>query len=188
MSNKLILILLISLASMTNWSCVPETGKQDMRMVRREMLGREPIKASPSAIISQMNFLGEEAIHLTDSLWSKKLKATKEPSCRPAFKQVADSVDYWYQGQMQQYAFGSNGKPTDAKTVEILEAYKYSFKQMQAIAANVQKLNEKELLFTKPLVLNKEICRRCHQSGSDTLGLWLFKLPKKEVILSIGDR
>ncbi len=187
MSQKRFSVMVSGLLFLVVAGCTPDTGQQDMRMVRREMLGREPVKASPATILSRMEFLGEEAIELTDSLWRKKLSVSTDSSCRPVFQLVADSVDYWYMGKMNQYAFGSKVKPIEPKTLEIVQAYEYSHLQKQTISPNVQKLGETELLYTKPLILKNQECTRCHKQTGDTLGLWLFQLSKKEVILSLAD-
>jgi hypothetical protein len=188
MRQKTLSIRTLGLFALVVASCTPDNKQQDMRMGRREMLGREPVKASPARIISQMEFLGEEATQLADSLWRKKLSVSKDSSCRPTFQLVADSVNYWYMSNMTQYAFGSKVKPVEPKTLEIVEAFEYSHLQKQPISPNVQKLGESELLFTKALVLKNAACSRCHKQVSDTVGLWLFQLPKKEVILSLADK
>lgn len=170
-------------------ACAPDNGQQNMRKVRREMISREPVKANEAMIINQMNFLGEEAVTLTDSLWKKKMKNSGEKSCRPSFEAVADSVNEWYMANMSQFAFGSNKKLSNDKAQAIVEAYEFSHMNHVALSSNVQKLGDKDLLFTKTLTLDAASCKPCHTSAkSDTIGLWVFQMPKKEVILSLADK
>lgn len=187
MKTSFVCCLIYSFALLS--ACAPDNGNQDMRKIRREMMSREPVKANEATIINQMNVLGEEAVVLTDSLWKKKIKSSGDKSCRPAFEAVADSVNDWYMARMSQYAFGSNKKLGNAKAQAIVEAYEFSHMNHVALTSNVQKLGDKELLFTKTLILDAASCKPCHATAkSDTVGLWVFQMPKKEVILTLADK
>ena len=97
---------------------------------------------------------------------------------------------------------------------ELLDAYHYNAENKLALEPNVQILPEGDLLYTKPIVLNDQMCLRCHGTPlqdigaadwamlqaaypqdkatgyktGDLRGMWVVKLPKESLVKSIGQK
>ncbi len=58
----------------------------------------------------------------------------------------------------------------DAIEAEILEAYHYAVENNFPAESNVQEINDKVVLYTKPILLSNHVCLNCHGNiGSDIL-------------------
>lgn len=73
---------------------------------------------------------------------------------------------------------------------QILSAYIYNVAQNLEASHNVQRLDDENYLYTKPVFLNDNLKKELaeQQSTSDTtyfLGMWSIKLSKKEIIQSM---
>ena len=99
----------------------------------------------------------------------------------------------------------------DGLEEELLEAYQYNIDNQLDLMDNVQRVDETQLLYTKPIVINNKFCLACHGSKDeisienlnvikslypqdkamdyklgDLRGMWSIRFDKKELVKSFN--
>lgn len=94
---------------------------------------------------------------------------------------------------------------------ELLESYEYSIEQGVTVSGNIQDAGEEYLLYTRPILINQEMCLQCHgkigkelsldtneaikelypsdratgHTMNDLRGMWSIRLLKKDIVNSL---
>ena len=85
------------------------------------------------------------------------------------------------------------------KEAEVIEAYEYNSQNKLPLEDNLQKIDDKQLLYTRPIILTNPQCIKCHgkknqghikllmfnQKDSTLFGVWSLVMSKKELIKRI---
>ena len=203
-------------------SCNPPAQEQtNDTSLKEEMENREIKKLSEGEINAAAMELGNEvAAKAQETLAGNLKKALQEKGIQGAIKYcnlaaypLVDSVENEFNAEIKRVSLKTRNpedKPDQTES-SILEAYHYAMEQGQEIGANIQNLNEQYILYTKPIVINNQLCLNCHgEVGENTLtenyqiikelypddeavgynmgdlrGMWSIKLAKKEIIKNL---
>ncbi len=125
----------------------------------------------------------------------------------------ADSVSKWYKAALKRGSLRdlNNRAKLSDKESEVLDAYLYNAEQKLRQTPNVQRLADKYLLYTSPILIESPLCLRCHgevgkdvspadfqkltsqynldnltnRRQPDLIGMWSITFDKKEMIKKI---
>jgi hypothetical protein len=183
------LILLLSLPACR------ENSVSDPAAVRQELRQREIVHLSQGQIAERAAEMGDTLLLKAEKEFIQALKISKGSSCITAWDSVSAGMKSRYQAEIKRLLFSAEpGKRLpNQKEKQLFEAYQYSRQHKLALNPNLQKDGEKDFLFTRALVLNDKNCLSCHQNSSapqlkgnqgDTLGIWMLRFPRKQVIMS----
>ncbi|MES2730807.1 MAG: DUF3365 domain-containing protein [Bacteroidota bacterium] len=133
--------------------------------------------------------------------------------CRVKSLYKADSLSQSYKALLNRSSLRELNKPTKLTETErqVLDAYLYNAENKLPQRPNVQRLEDKYLLYTTPIVLDNPLCFRCHgevgenltsidqrklmtrykldslvnRKENSLLGMWRIAFEKKEMIKRI---
>jgi uncharacterized Zn finger protein len=159
MKNISLLILSVIIVS------CGQVKRVDTAEVKQLMADYKIKKVNQEEIIDVANTLGKSI--------STKLNGSLNIECGDKIQ--IDGVDI----ELIQLSLLTEAELKNGKKGEILEAYKYSKEQNQAIGDNIQKLNDTAYLYTFPITTSALINKNCKKD----LGLVL--MPKKNLVKSI---
>ena len=172
-----------------------ENSVSDPAAVRQELRQREIVHLSQGQIAERAAEMGDTLLLKAEKEFIQALKISKESSCITAWDSVSAGMKSRYQADIKRLLFSEEpGKRLqNQKEKQLFEAYQYSHQHKLPLNPNLQKDGEKDFLFTRALVLNDKSCLPCHQNSSapqlkgnqgDTLGIWMLRFPRKQVIMS----
>jgi hypothetical protein len=213
MKSLKFLILLIPLVI----SCNPE--KVDTKGVQKELKEQKIKKVSEGEIISLSESIGEQIISKVQTEISFKLDSALKNGnfdsalkyCKLSNYPLVSRFEKEYELELTRTTFSNkwrNAKSTpDAYQIQILDAYSYNLENEIPSFNNVQEKDEK-ILFNAPILLNQQVCLRCHgtvgkdltqkeyqtilaqypqdksinHKMNDFLGMWALKFSKRAII------
>ena len=152
-----------------------DSGSQ--RRIKREALqeeirNREPKKLSEAQIIDeafrQGRLISEEAQKELFSTLEKILNeagpATAVQYCNIQAYPLTDSLSSKFNAEIRRTSLRTRNPlnaPSEIET-QLLEAYEYNEDNQLPMEDNVQRLDREHFLYTRPIVLNNELCLNCH--------------------------
>lgn len=160
----------------------------DSKAIKEELRQREIVHLTPSQITERAYEFGDSLSTLCSKQLDKELNTRKSVSCIPTFNRISEPIAKKFDASFQRLGLWKNPDLSKASKNEktLLEAYVYSYQNKQALPVNLQKLGDKEFLYTRPLTISDNRCISCHSEYGlgDTLGLWVLKFPKRQVVMS----
>lgn len=207
-------LLLIWLPFFVLYSCDTRKGV-DRNAVRQEMEARELKRIPEGAIMAKGEEIGRTTLEKTQKIFQQELtNALTEKGVAGAIqycnlnaytlvKELEDSLDIKISRATDKPRNPSNSLSGVAK--EIFDAYQYA---PENATAQLQELDEKTLIYNKPIKISSGMCLSCHgQVGTDISrenyeyikslypkdkatgyhvgalrGMWSIKIPKKAVV------
>lgn len=201
-------------------ACVPKE-RVDQDAVKEEMADREVKIVNEGEILAAAQTAGRQIAEASQNALAGELAKAFGKGGAPAAIEycnlkaipLIDSLSQVYGAKIRRVSFKTrnpNDKPSKIEE-EILEAYHYSATQGQEIGDNIQRLNEDEILYSKPIVIQNELCLKCHgapdkdvtgetlnlvkrlyphdealgYSMGNLRGMWSIQLSKKQVVKSM---
>ena len=202
------------------WNCTTDK-KVNTEAVQQEIASREIKKVSEAEILEKATEIGNEISAAAKMTLGKNLKAALSDGgvenaisfCNLNAMPLVDSLNKKFDARIKRVTLKTrnpNDFPNDIER-KILDAYAYQWKDSIALKENVQKLDSDNYLFNKPILVDNELCLKCHgvlgqaltQSTSDFIksrypldkaigykigdlrGMWSITLSKKKVIQSM---
>lgn len=213
-SGPIWIVLIILLAA-----C--DTGSQrsfNREALQEEMRNREPKKLSEAQIIAEAYRQGEEIAESTQQQLMARLKESINQGgttnalqyCNIQALSLTDSASRNHQVLIKRTSLklrNPKNAPTELEQ-QLLEAYQYNADQNLPLEANVQRIGNDYLLYTKPITIGSALCLQCHgqpekdieqetlqlinrlypndqarsyQMG-DFRGIWSIKIPQKKIV------
>jgi hypothetical protein len=172
-------------------SCRQNPGA-DPGAVRQELRQREIVHLSQGQITERAAEMGDSILLKAEQTFLKNLNsASKSTSCLPAWDSASGEMTRRYKADIKRLPFsGAEKKLQNQKEKQLFEAYLYSRQHKLALNPNLQKDGEKDFIFTKALMMKDAKCVSCHQNSpirgnlNDTLGIWMLRFPRKQVVMS----
>ena len=195
--------------------------KIDQKAVKEEIESREIKKITEAEIIAKVEELGNlVAANAKKTLGSNLQKAIKSGGLEHAISfcnikaiVLTDSLSRQYSAEIRRISL----KPRNSQNIpneiekQILDAYEHQWKDSIPLQTNVQPIEEKRYLFSKPIMIDNGLCLNCHgnhQNGlleqtrdmiqkkypndkatgyrmGDLRGMWSISFPKKQVVQSL---
>ena len=200
------------------FSCNPK--RLDTAELADEMKDRRVRKISQTKLIETAQKKGGIAISVIDKAFRSKMEKEMKGStsdsaylfCNINKYSATDSLGYILTASILRHGRTIKSVPPEEQsyTFQVLDAYRYNAENKLISEDNVQKIGEKAILFTRPIVLKDQICFSCHGStkqvgekrlaflkkkfpqstvweqGPDSLlGMWAISFDKKEFIRNI---
>lgn len=160
----------------------------DSKAIKEELRQREIVHLTPSQITERAYEFGDSLSNLCEKELNNELKTRKTISCIPTFERISAPIAKKFDASFRRLGLWKSPDLSKASKNEktLLEAYVYSYQNKQALPVNLQKLGDKEFLYTRPLTISDNRCISCHSGYAvgDTLGLWVLKFPKRQVVMS----
>lgn len=203
------------------FACGPSPdGQINREKVKEEIENRELKRISEAEIIAGAYTAGNLLANAADKGLAKKMEKAIMTHGAPASLQYCsledikalDSLLNVYGANMKRVSFLKKNSPGILSETEagLLEAYRYEAENNGKLNPNVQPLENGDLLYSAPILLNNNVCLQCHgTSGNeigeatlsairinypndsiilhekgDLLGIYSIKLSKKEIIKS----
>ncbi|MEY3416529.1 MAG: hypothetical protein RL711_1471 [Bacteroidota bacterium] len=182
----------------------------DSRRFAQEMKNRQLKRVNQGAIMEECLLKGELLVKLIDTTFKKKLQLELQKNgpnkamqlCNIDIYGVKDSLAMVYNASIKRTnrAILTTGSKEEK---ELFDAYLYNEEQQLPMHDNLQDLKNGFVLYTKPIVLQQDICLSCHGEASNALpilqkaypksvafnlkkgslmGMWSIKLAQQEVI------
>ncbi|MBY0427426.1 MAG: DUF3365 domain-containing protein [Cytophagales bacterium] len=192
----------------------------DTAEIADEMKDRRVRKISQSKILEVAQKKGNIAVIAIDKAFKSKMeRELKGSEPDSAFRYCAiekfsttDSLAYILKAKIVRH--GRTVKPVapeeQAYTFQLLDAYRYNAENKIPSEDNMQNIKESVILYTKPIMLSEQLCKKCHgmenevgskrlvllkkkyptspmwELTSDSLlGMWAISFDKKELIRNI---
>ncbi|ADR22381.1 hypothetical protein MATR_37730 [Marivirga tractuosa] len=213
-STKLSLAMVLLIV----WACGFSTEKRRPKRIEDTQEKREVKRVSEADIINRTRKLGDSITKQAASVFMSKIsqqyaeggyKAAAKFCSMQAYP-LTDSLANEYKVFLKRVS-NKNRNPKNIPSViekQVLEAYEYSVKQGDDIAANVQFIRPGDtILYNNPIKIPSELCLNCHGSSSqiskevqailkqeypndkaigykvgDLRGMWSLKFLKKEIV------
>lgn len=193
----------------------------DKEAVKKEIKSREIKKATEAEIVSKVHEIGNTIALNSKKALGKKLKGALQNGgvenaisfCNLNAMPLVDSLSKIYGAEIKRVtlkARNPNDLPNDTEK-KLLEAYAYQWKDSIPLQANVQAMDDGKYLFTKPILIDNELCLKCHGSLDNGLtketddflkkkypidkatgyqlgdlrGMWSITIAKKKVVQSL---
>jgi hypothetical protein len=128
---------------------------------------------------------------------------------------LIDSLSTYFSAKIKRVSNRSRNEKDNPNDMEkqLLDAYQYNLENSLELSPGVQKIDDNNYLYTKPIILNSGLCLQCHgQVGTDLdesfaeqirelypddnalghkindlRGMWSITLDKKALVLTITD-
>lgn len=179
--------------SMALVACSTDQSGGDPQKIRREMREKSIVRATEPQIIARAEELGHEAVVYASQNFDSACAQLNDNSCTPTFHTLSRA---WFEKskfEFKRFGLDKLAQSNQFQKVEqkIVEAYAYNLENKQPLVPNVQKVEDKAIIYSAPLTLSSANCLKCHsQKGThtigDTIGIWMITMPRKEVILSFA--
>lgn len=158
-----------------------DTGSQNAlnrEALQEEMRNREPKKLSEGEIIQEAYRQGQQVSQAAQqSLLATLQEAIRQKGishavqyCNLKAVPLMDSLSKAHNAEIRRTSLqlrNTNNSPSELEE-QLLEAYHYNAEEGIALEDNVQRIDQEYLLYTKPIVLETELCLNCHgQPGKD---------------------
>lgn len=220
MSDRRFLLLFSLIFISLAWSCTSDK-RVDNDAVREELRNREIKKVTEAEIVSKVHEIGNSIALSTKKTLGKNLKNALQNGgvenaisfCNTAAMPIVDSLSKSLGAEIRRVSLKArnpNDLPNDLEK-KLLEAYEYQLKDSLSLTANVQPVDDDQYLFTKPILIDNELCLKCHGSLDNGLtqetkdfiktkypldkatgynldelrGMWSITISKKKVVQSL---
>lgn len=175
-----------------------ERNQNDSKAVKEELRQREIVHVTQAQISERGFEMGDTLTKMAEQIWLEELKNSKDSSCTPAFQKMANKIFAQHEAEISRYKFDPSAlnSMNSKKEKEVLDAILFNRESHLPISPNLQKDGEKDLIFSKALVLSNQNCVSCHQKNKlpiltgklgDTLGVYVARFGRKKVIMSFVD-
>ncbi len=129
--------------------------------------------------------------------------------CQQGVHPLIDSLNNRYRAEIRRVSFKARNPADRPRPVEsqILRAYEEAFKRSDDLKDQVQEIDDHTVLFTRPIIVDKAVCLKCHgipgkdiapatlkilhalypddeatgYSLSDFRGMWSIRIPESPV-------
>ena len=158
--------------------------------VKKRKIGR----IKPLEIVDETKRLGDAIVHQTDSLWlsqlQKELLLHNDSIHSRACKVLSKKFKNY---NLSEVAITKYGNVTISSNLallterQIFDAYLFNYSNQLSLTDNVQKVGDSIMLYTKPIIFNKEKCSSCHFiiGKNEFAGMWSVRIRKKLIIENI---
>lgn len=176
------------------YACSNSREQVDQQAVMKEMEQREIKRVLPGEIMEAAYRQGDTIATITQQQLLNQYHHVDSVSKLTEFFQTqtrtyADSLEKKYKATIRWISpEDTTHHQLSSLEEQILSAYSYNVEQNLEISHNVQRLDDENYLYTKPIFLDDSLKKELavqQQSISDTahfLGMWSIKLSKKEII------
>jgi hypothetical protein len=155
--------------------------KVDSAAVHREIESREIIKITEAELLSKALETGDEIAAAAKLELGKNLKGALQKGgvqhavsfCNMKAMPIMDSLSAKYGAKIRRASL----KPRNLKDNpgelerELLEAYEYQQQNSLPMESNVQTIDKKSFLFTKPILIDNGLCLTCHGTPENGLSM-----------------
>lgn len=140
--------------------------------LEEEMRNREPKKLSEAQIFQEAGLQGAA---IADKAGQQLITSLKEAVAKQGIKSAIEFCNIYALPLTESAAGNKNtivkrtslqlrnpqNKPTETEK-QLLEAYAYNAEQGMPMEPNVQRIDQEYLLYTRPIIINRELCLQCH--------------------------
>lgn len=202
-------------------SCGEKTNNQNNDALKEEIANRELKKVSDAEIIATAYYYGNLMADTSQFLYFNSLQTQlKENGIGEALKfynikgnPVTDSLSSEFDATIRRVSDkprNNENAPNELESL-LLDSYLYNIENDLPLEENVQEVDESYLLYTRPIVINDQLCLQCHglvgkditnenyahmkslypedkaigYKLGDFRGIWSIKLSKKELIKAL---
>ena len=216
--DSLLLILAAQLILMTACS---SDRKVDSASVREEITSREPKKVTESEILAYAASVGGDIAAQARTVISGNLMAALIEGgieyaigfCNLKASPIVDSLQKNYGAEIRRVTFKTRNPSDRPDEIEarILEAYTEAIANGQATADHVQILDDNQVLFARPIIIDNALCLSCHGTPGQEIsadaqalirkhypddeavgyqigelrGMWSIRLQKKNLVAAL---
>ena len=202
-------------------SCGEKTNNQNNKALKEEIANREIKKVSDAEIIAAAYYYGNLIADTSQYLYFNSLqKQLQENGIQVALKfynikgnPVTDSLLSEFDATIRRVSNKPRNTENSPNELEalLLDSYLYNLENDLPLDENIQEVDQNYLLYTKPIVINDQLCLQCHGVvGEDIItedynhikslypndeaigykmddfrGVWSIKLSKKELIKAL---
>lgn len=181
--SNFLFALSISLMSL---SCKEQMSQSDREAGREGTQSQEIRRISEAEIITAALERGRNISEATQKILGSTLKSHVESDgiesalkfCNLNAYPLVDSMSQLYFADIRRVSLKTRNPENQPDSVEavLLDAYQYTIEQGDQATENIQEVEGKYLLYTKPIMIGDPICLQCHgKSGleltKETIGL-----------------
>lgn len=189
MHNSLKIVVFASALSFVGCDDLNQSEK-NTQAIKEAIKSREIKKVSDADILTKGEQLGSSLGRDATKPLMMNFAGIKENQTLDTLQRLAaawsDSISLV---KPEQIVFVSSKEKEGISNLEIqlIEAYEYNLEHNLPAKGAVQFVNGKErVLFTYPLVINKDTCPSCLQEdGSKLLGMWSIEFTVKEIVAEL---
>ncbi len=204
-------------------ACRGEISHEDRKAAGQGMINQEVKKVSQADIFAAGLLRGRQIAEAAQQSLGKKLKETMANEgvheairyCNIQAYPLVDSLSSSYRAHIKRVSLklrNADNQPDSLENV-LLNAYQYNVENNMALQDNIVSLDEKYLLYTKPIRIGDPVCLKCHgKAGSEVLdetfslikslypadsatgykmtelrGMWSIRLPVKDIVNTMDD-
>ena len=203
--------------------CRGEISSEDRKAASQGMKSQEVKKVNQADIFAAGLRRGRQIAEAAQLSLGKKLKETMLNEgvheairyCNIQAYPLVDSLSKTYRASIKRVSLKLRNPDDAPDSLEnvLLNAYQYSVDNDMALQDNIVSLNDKFLLYTKPILIGDPVCLICHgKKGSevsdetlslikslypydsatgykmtDLRGMWSIRLSLKEIVNTIND-
>ncbi len=189
--------------------------------LQEEIRNREPKKISEAQITTEAFSQGQiitgeaqkELLQTLHKVMEESGPVKAAQFCSVQARPIMDSLSQKYNATIRRTSLKPRnpGNAPDEVEKQLLEAYEYNAENNLPMNENVQRLSYDYLLYTKPIIINNELCLRCHgepgrnfeqetvkaidqlypedkarnYTSGDFRGIWSIKLSQKELVKAL---
>ncbi len=220
MQNKFRSAIYLTAILAISWSCSSDK-KVDTAAVRKELNDREIKKATEAEIISKVHEIGNSIVLQTQQTLGKNLQNALQTGgvenaiefCNLNAMPLVDSLNKHLDTRIRRVTFKARNQGDLPDSIEsaILKAYAFQSTDSVPKTSNVQSMDDKTFLFTKPIIVENALCLTCHgeigngmaqetddyikslypedqASGyqiGDLRGMWSIRISRKKAVQSL---
>ncbi len=155
--------------------------KVDTAAVHREIESREIIKVTEAELVSKALNVGDKIAAAAKMELGKNLKSALQEGgvqhaisfCNMNAMPIMDSLSTKYGATIRRVSLkprNPNDNPGKIEK-ELLEAYQYQHQNSLPMESNVQTVDQKSFLFTKPIMIDNALCLTCHGTPENGLSM-----------------
>ena len=203
------------------FSCKEQMSQSDRAAGREGTQSQEIRKIGEAEIISAGLERGRNIAEVVQKILGSTLKThVQNEGIESALKYcnlnaypLVDSLSQLYSADIRRVSFKTRNPENSPDSVEsiLLDAYKYTLEQGDQATDNIQEVEEKYLLYTKPILIGDPVCLQCHGKSGQELteetsnllenlypedqatgysitelrGMWSIRMDKKSVVNSL---
>lgn len=155
--------------------------KVDTEAVHRELESREIKKVTEAELVSKVLETGDKIAAAAKMELGKNLKSALQEGgvqhaisfCNVNAMPIMDSLSAKYGATIRRTSLKArnpNDSPNEMES-KLLEAYEYQQAHSLPMESNVQAIDQRSFLFTKPIMIDNAMCLTCHGTPENGLSM-----------------
>jgi len=164
-----------------------QADKLDSKSIKEQMDERKIHRVKPADILNQTATTGKLIINKINKKYIENIKdQIQSKSFEESIKQcninlpIKDSLQKYLMGKIKRLSLKGKLPPhLNKKEIEMWDAYRYNVENKIPIKENSQHLGDSLMLYTSGIIINDQVCLKCHGNIEKDISINNFKILKK---------